>query len=114
MRQIQKGGGHLCTSLPGTDRAFGQLMLERPGANHFDSGEAVTPENCGTCRFYRPRWRYQFCVFEKCPYQQGKLTALDAVSFQVNQTDRAKDGRTVNADGESADGMRMEKIDDKI
>lgn len=25
----------------GTDRAFEQLMQERPGADHFDSGEAV-------------------------------------------------------------------------
>lgn len=41
----------------GTDRAFEQLMQERPGADHFDSGEAVTPEDCGTCRFYRPRWK---------------------------------------------------------
>ena len=71
----------------GTDRAFEQLMQERPGADHFDSGEAVTPEDCGTCRFYRPRWKYQFCVFEECPYQPGKLTALDAVSFQVKGVD---------------------------
>ena len=71
----------------GTDRAFEQLMQERPGADHFDSGEAVTPEDCGTCRFYRPRWKYQFCVFEECPYQPGKLTALDTVSFQVKGVD---------------------------
>ena len=71
----------------GTDRAFEQLMQERPGADHFDSGEAVTPEDCGTCRFYRPRWKYQVCVFEECPYQPGKLTALDAVSFQVKGVD---------------------------
>ena len=71
----------------GTDRAFEQLMQERPGADHFDTGEAVTPEDCGTCRFYRPRWKYQFCVFEECPYQPGKLTALDAVSFQVKGVD---------------------------
>ncbi len=71
----------------GSDRAFEQLMQERPGADHFDSGEAVTPEDCGTCRFYRPRWKYQFCVFEECPYQPGKRTALDAVSFQVKGVD---------------------------
>ena len=29
----------------------------------FDSGEAGAPEDCGTCRFYRPHWKYQFlCV----------------------------------------------------
>lgn len=67
----------------GTDRAFEQLMQERPGADHFDSGEAVTPEDCGTCRFYRPHWKYQFCVYAECPYQPGKLTAYDAVTFRV-------------------------------
>ena len=72
----------------GDDRAFEQLMQERPGADHFDSGEAVTPEDCGTCRFYRPRWKYQFCVYAECPYQPGKLTALDgAAKFQVKGVD---------------------------
>ena len=37
----------------GSDRAFEQLMQTRPGADHFDSGEAGAPEDCGTCRFYR-------------------------------------------------------------
>lgn len=52
----------------GSDRAFEQLMQTRPGADHFDSGEAGAPEDCGTCRFYRPHWKYQFCVYEECPY----------------------------------------------
>lgn len=67
----------------GSDRAFEQLMQTRPGADHFDSGEAGAPEDCGTCRFYRPHWKYQFCVYEECPYQPGKLTAYDAVTFRV-------------------------------
>ena len=68
----------------GSDRAFEQLMQTRPGADHFDSGEAGAPEGCGTCRFYRPHWKYQFCVYEECPNQPGKLTALDSeVKFQV-------------------------------
>ena len=72
----------------GSDRAFEQLMQTRPGADHFDSGEAGVPEDCGTCRFYRPHWKYQFCVYEECPYQPGKLTALDgAVKFQVKGVD---------------------------
>ena len=72
----------------GSDRAFEQLMQTRPGADHFDSGEAGAPEDCGTCRFYRPHWKYQFCVYEECPYQPGKLTALDgAVKFQVKGVD---------------------------
>ena len=72
----------------GDDRAFEQLMQERPGADHFDNGEAGAPEDCGTCRFYRPHWKYQYCVYEECPYQPGKLTALDgAVKFQVKGVD---------------------------
>lgn len=72
----------------GSDRAFEQLMQTRPGADHFDSGEAGAPEDCGTCRFYRPHWKYQFCVYEECPYQPGKLTALDGtVKFQVKGVD---------------------------
>ena len=63
-------------------------MQTRPGADHFDSGEAGAPEDCGTCRFYRPHWKYQFCVYEECPYQPGKRTALDgAVKFQVKGVD---------------------------
>lgn len=68
----------------GSDRAFEQLMQGKPGFDHYDSGEAVTPEDCGTCRFYRPHWKYQFCVYAECPYQPGKLTAYDAVTFRVN------------------------------
>ena len=56
----------------GSDRAFEQLMQTRPGADHFDSGEAGAPEDCGTCRFYRPHWKYQFCVYEHlCQYAKG-------------------------------------------
>ena len=71
----------------GGDRAFEQLMQQRPGADHFDSGDAGAPEDCGDCRFYRPDWKYQFCVYAECPYQPGKLTALDAVLFQVKGVD---------------------------
>ena len=68
----------------GNDRAFEQLMQTRPGADYYDSGEAGAPEDCGTCRFYRPHWKYQFCVYAECPYQPGKLTAIDGtVKFQV-------------------------------
>ena len=79
----------------GSDRAFEQLMQTRPGADHFDNGEAGAPEGCGTCRFYRPHWKYQFCVYEECPYQPGKLTALDgAVKFQVKGAEKNR-GYTV-------------------
>lgn len=72
----------------GSDRAFEQLMQDKPGFDHYDSGEAVTPEGCGTCRFYRPYWKYQFCIYAECPYQPGKLTAHDdAVKFRVKGVD---------------------------
>ena len=45
----------------GSDRAFEQLMQGKPGFDHYDSGDAGAPEDCGDCRFYRPDWKYQFC-----------------------------------------------------
>ena len=71
----------------GQDRAFERLMQEKPGFDHYDGGGADAPEDCGTCRFYRPDWKYQFCQFAECPYQPGKLTALAAVKFTVKGAD---------------------------
>ena len=71
----------------GSDRAFESLMQGKPGFDHYDSGDAGAPEDCGDCRFYRPDWKYQFCVYAECPYQPGKLTALDAVKFRVKGVD---------------------------
>ena len=71
----------------GPDRAFERLMQEKPGFDHYDSGGADAPEDCGTCRFYRPDWKYQFCRFAECPYQPGKLTDLAAVKFTVKGAD---------------------------
>ena len=71
----------------GGDRAFESLMQGKPGFDHYDSGDAGAPEDCGDCRFYRPDWKYQFCVYAECPYQPGKLTAFDAVLFQVKGVD---------------------------
>ena len=71
----------------GSDRAFESLMQGKPGFDHYDSGDAGAPEDCGDCRFYRPDWKYQFCMYAECPYQPGKLTALDAVLFQVKGVD---------------------------
>ena len=79
----------------GSNRAFEQLMQGKPGFDHYDSGEAVTPEDCGTCRFYRPHWKYQFCVYAECPYQPGKLTAylrLCGMSLPAGQADRLRRG----------------------
>ena len=71
----------------GSDRAFESFMQGKPGFNHYDSGDAGASEGCGNCRFYRPDWKYQFCVYAECPYQPGKLTAYDVVLFQVKGVD---------------------------
>lgn len=75
--QMQKGGDTM-NFTSGPDRAFERLMQEKPGFDHYDGGGADAPEGCGTCRFYRPDWKYQFCVYAECPYQPGKLTDLAA------------------------------------
>ena len=59
----------------GKDRAFEMLMQGKPGFDRYENGCAKR-EDCNTCRFYRPRWKYQFCVFEECPYQPGRPTAI--------------------------------------
>ena len=71
----------------GSDRAFERLMQGKPGFDHYESGEAGAPEDCGTCRYYRPHWKYQFCVYAECPYQPGNLTAIEAVKFTVKGAD---------------------------
>ena len=71
----------------GQDRAFERLMQEKPGFDHYDGGGANAPEDCGSCRFYRPDWKYQYCVYAECPYQPGKLTAFAAVKFTVKGAD---------------------------
>ena len=48
-------------------KVFDALMQETP-YSHFDSGcDGIIPE-CRTCRFHRPFWKYQSCVFAECPY----------------------------------------------
>ena len=74
---MQKGGDTM-NFTSGPDRAFERLMQKKPGFDHYDSGGADAPEDCGICRFYSPDWKYQFCVYAECPYQPGKLTALAA------------------------------------
>ena len=71
----------------GQDRAFERLMQEKPGFDHYDCGGANAPENCGSCRFYRPDWKYQYCVYAECPYQPGKLTALAAGQIYSERSD---------------------------
>ena len=58
----------------GKQRAFELLMQQKPGFDRYQSGCARGNEDCGTCRFYRPHWKYKFCVFKECPYCPGKRT----------------------------------------
>ena len=53
----------------GKQRAFELLMQQKPGFDRYQSGCAGDDEDCGTCRFYRPQWKYEFCVFKECPYR---------------------------------------------
>lgn len=59
----------------GKQRAFELLMQQKPGFDRYQSGCAGDDEDCGTCRFYRPGWKYEFCVFKECPYDWMKITA---------------------------------------
>lgn len=57
----------------GCSVAFEVLMQETP-YDHFDSGcEGICPE-CRSCKFHRPQWKYQSCVFAECPYSLTRLS----------------------------------------
>ena len=60
--------------------AFEALMKDTPGFDHYDSGyDGILPE-CRTCRFHRPLWKYQSCVFEECPCAKTASARSTAVS----------------------------------
>ena len=65
----------------GKQRAFELLMQQKPGFDRYQSGCAGDDEDCGTCRFYRPGWKYEFCVFKECPYCPGKRTRTTHASM---------------------------------
>ena len=60
----------------GSSRAFEMLMRGKPGFDRYENGGCADCEDCNTCHFYRPHWKYQFCVYAECPYEPGKLTAI--------------------------------------
>ncbi len=60
----------------GSSRAFEMLMRGKPGFDRYENGGCADCEDCNTCHFYRPHWKYQFCVYAECPYEPGKLTSL--------------------------------------
>ena len=65
----------------GKQRAFELIMQQKPGFDRYQSGCAGDDEDCGTCRFYRPQWKYEFCVFKECPYCPGKRTGKTHASM---------------------------------
>lgn len=57
-------------------QALELLMQTTPGFEHFDSGaDGILPE-CRSCRFHRPFWKYQSCVFAECPYCCNPVSTL--------------------------------------
>lgn len=71
--------------LKGTIVAFELMMKETP-YSRYDSGcDGIMPE-CRSCRFHRPYWKYQTCVFEECPYSKS------TVSTRRCQRENAKEG----------------------
>ena len=49
----------------GKQRAFELLMQQKPGFDRYQSGCAGDDEDCGTCRFYRPKWKYGVLRFQR-------------------------------------------------
>ena len=67
-------------------KAFEVLMQETP-YSHFDSGyDGICPE-CRSCRFHRPHWKYQSCVFDECPYYPVKLSTRRAAQDEKRRAD---------------------------
>ncbi|MCU6785317.1 hypothetical protein OCV46_15550 [Anthropogastromicrobium aceti] len=77
----RKGGAAGMYFTEGKQRAFELLMQQKPGFDRYQSGCARGNEDCGTCRFYRPQWKYEFCVFKECPYCHGKRTRKTTTSM---------------------------------
>lgn len=57
-------------------QALESMMTDKPGFDNYDSGyDGILPE-CRTCRFHRPFWKYQSCVFAECPYYCNPVSTL--------------------------------------
>ena len=71
-------------------QALELLMQTTPGFEHFDSGaDGILPE-CRSCRFHRPFWKYQSCVFAECPYCRNPVSTLK------NQSGTSAAGKEIN------------------
>ena len=60
----------------GQDRVFERLMQEKPGFDHYDGGGANAPEDCGSCRFYRPDWKYTGRKIDKLLFVTQKIARI--------------------------------------
>ena len=68
----------------GEHRAFESLMMDRPGGDHYDSGEDGPYPECRSCRWHRPKRRDRFCKYAECPFTPGRLTAIRRGSQRRN------------------------------
>ena len=53
--------------------AYAALMTQTHH-NHYDSGYDGICSDCRECRFHRPLWSKQSCVFSSCPYSAEHLS----------------------------------------
>ena len=63
------------------DLAIEAIMKEKP-YSHYDSGCDGICGECRSCRFHRPYWKYQSCVFKECPYSSVVLSTIRVSRFK--------------------------------
>lgn len=70
----------------GGDRAFEQLMQQRPGADHFDSGDAGAPEDCGEPDLMEHSDELTFAEYFKSRYDlfRGLITFVVAMQWLID------------------------------
>ena len=66
-------------------KAFEVLMQETPYSLFYIFCDGICPE-CRSCKYHRPYWKYQSCVFEECPYSPVKLSTLNMVKDEVKES----------------------------
>ena len=71
----------------GSDRAFEQLMQAEPGFRPLTTAARRSRRRTAAPAVLPPALEISICVYAECPYQPGKLTALDAVKFRVKGVD---------------------------
>ncbi len=55
-----------------------------PTTKQYDSGEDGILEECRSCRFHRPNWKYETCAYEFCPYSVEPISTRKKIK-EVNQ-----------------------------